>query len=175
MTPPSKYARFVIASAYVVRRRRPQITTLITLAASGAIAATTLAGCSNAVSVQAPNITKACEPILASAPITLLSELQRETTPRQAAAIAWGDPAIVLACGVDPASTVNAQVIEVEGVEWIAEPVGEDGSDGTAFTTFGAEPVVQLRVPVDYRPEIDAVVEFSSALPTGVLSPTSEP
>ena len=145
---------------------------LATLAVSGAIAAAALSGCSNAISVQAPDITDACEPILASAPITLLGELQRETTPRQAAAIAWGDPAIVLACGVEPASTVNAQVIVVAGIEWIAESAADDGSDGTVFTTFGAEPVLQMRIPADYRPEIDAVAEYGASLPPGVLSST---
>jgi len=151
----------VIASAYVVKRRWTRITTL---AASGALALAVLTACSTAVQVRAPDITPACEPVLASAPINLLGELQRETSPSRVAAIAWGDPAIVLACGVDPASTINAQVIVVDGIEWVAEPAGVDGADGTVFTTFDSEPVLQLRVPANYRPEIDAVAELSAAL-----------
>lgn len=126
---------------------------ITTLAAAGTLAFATLAACSSAVSVQAPAVSEPCEAVLAGAPISLLEELQRETTPVAAAAIAWGDPPIVMACGVDSRITANAQVIALEGVEWIAE----NTEDGTVFTTFNRTPVVQLRVPSKYRPEIDAV------------------
>jgi hypothetical protein len=98
---------------------------------------------------------------MAAAPIRLLGELQRETSPRNAAAIAWGDPPIVLVCGVDRSTLPDAQVIAVDGVEWIAESTDA----GTVFTTVVGDPVLQVRVPVDYRPEIDALAEITSVLP----------
>lgn len=133
---------------------------ITTLAAAGALAFATLAACSSAVSVQAPAKSEPCEAVLAGAPISLLDELQRETTPVDAAAIAWGDPPIVMACGVDSRPTANAQVIAIDGVEWIAEST----EDGTVFTTFNRTPVVQLRVPSQYRPEIDAVSALSTLI-----------
>lgn len=123
------------------------------------------AGCSSAVTVQAPEQSAACTSVLAAAPIRLVGELQRETTPHSAAAIAWGDPPIVLVCGLNASTTADAQVIDIDGLEWIAEPIGVDGAQGTIFTTRGRVPVIQVRVPADYRPEIDAVTELSSLLP----------
>jgi hypothetical protein len=157
----------VTASAYVVRRRSQRTTgfpAFGVFALVGCTALATLTACSSAVFVQAPTKSEPCKAVLAGAPISLLDELQRETTPGDAAAIAWGDPPIVMACGVDPRPTANAQVIAIEGVEWIAESVDEGVDEGTVFTTFNRTPVVQLRVPSTYRPEIDAVSALSALI-----------
>ena len=139
----------MIAPAYVLRGA---------LIASVSVLA--LTACSRPVSVQAPDASPECDPLLSAAPIRLLGELQRETTPRNAAAIAWGDPPIVLVCGIDHDVPPNAQVITIEGVDWVAE----ETDAGTVFTTLSQVPTIQVRVPVDYRPEIDAVVEITPAL-----------
>ena len=110
--------------------------------------------------MQAPPVTADCESLLSAAPIRLLGELQRETTPRDAAAIAWGDPPIVFVCGVVTPTASDAQVITVEGLDWAAEQTQQ----GTVFTTVDFQPTLQLRVPSEYRPEIDAVVEITPAL-----------
>ena len=110
--------------------------------------------------MQAPSVTADCESLLSAAPIRLLGELQRETTPRDAAAIAWGDPPIVFVCGVATPTASDAQVITVEGLDWEAEQTQQ----GTVFTTVDFQPTLQLRVPSEYRPEIDAVVEITPAL-----------
>lgn len=119
-----------------------------------------VAACSAPVSVQAPSTTSQCEEILSTTPIRLLGELQRETRPRDAAAIAWGDPPIVLVCGIDHSVPPDAQVITVEGVDWVAE----QSDAGTIFTTLGLEPALQVRVPAQYRPEVDAVAELAPQL-----------
>jgi len=139
----------VVAPAYVVR--------------SAAIASLSLLliGCSRPVDVQAPRIDESCEPILAAAPIDILGELQRETTPADAAALAWGDPPIVLACGVRFDVPPDAQILEVDGVAWVAQ--SDDA--GTVFTTFEADPVIQVRVPAAYRPEVQALTELSALVP----------
>jgi Protein of unknown function (DUF3515). len=139
----------VVAPAYVVR--------------SAAIASLSLLliGCSRPVDVQAPRIDESCEPILAAAPINILGELQRETTPADAAALAWGDPPIVLACGVRFDVPPDAQILEVDGVAWVAQ--SDDA--GTVFTTFEADPVIQVRVPAAYRPEVQALTELSALVP----------
>ena len=139
----------MVAPAYVVR--------------SAAIASLSLLliGCSRPVDVQAPRIDESCEPILAAAPIDILGELQRETTPADAAALAWGDPPIVLACGVRFDVPPDAQILEVDGVAWVAQ--SDDA--GTVFTTFEADPVIQVRVPAAYRPEVQALTELSALVP----------
>ena len=142
----------MISSAYVLRSTLPVIT--------AAIAIGLLTSCSRPVAVQAPTVGADCEPLLAAAPIRLLGELQRETTPRDSAAIAWGDPPIVFVCGAATPTAADAQVITVEGVDWVAEQTQQ----GTVFTTLDFEPTLQMRVPAEYRPEIDAVVEVTSAL-----------
>jgi len=98
---------------------------------------------------------------LAAAPIRLLGELQRETTPREAAAVAWGDPPIVIVCGIEFETPPDAQVLTIEGIDWVAEMT----EAGSVFTTVSTQPTVQVRVPVAYRPEIDAVVEITPTLP----------
>lgn len=102
-------------------------------------------------------MTAECEDALSNAPIRLLGELQRETTPTEAAAIAWGDPPIVLTCGGEADVPADAQVLEVNGIDWVVE----SSDAGTIFTTYTATPTLQLRVPVDYRPEIDAIAELN--------------
>ena len=146
----------MVAPAYVAS------VTISAIIAGSALAA--LSGCSRPVAVQAPDITStsgACEPILAAAPIRLLGELQRETTPADAAALAWGDPPIVLACGVQFDVPPDAQILEVDGVAWVAQ--SDDA--GTVFTTFEADPVIQVRVPAAYRPEVEALTELSTTVP----------
>lgn len=98
-----------------------------------------------------------CQDVLTNAPIRLLGELQRETTPSDAAAIAWGDPPIVLTCGEQSAIAPDSQVIEVNGIDWAVQ----SSNSGTVFTTYQSSPTVQLRVPVTYRPEIDALSELT--------------
>lgn len=142
----------MVAPAYVVR--------------SAAIASLSLLliGCSRPVDVQAPPIDESCEPILTAAPINILGELQRETTPADAAAIAWGDPPIVLVCGISIEVPADAQVVEVDGVAWVAQST----EAGTVFTTLDAVPALQVRVPVDYRPEIDVLSELGDVIANSV-------
>jgi hypothetical protein len=115
------------------------------------------------VAVQAPSTSTACEPVLAAAPIRVLGELQRETTPAQAAAIAWGDPPIVLVCGVDIDVSADAQIVEVNGIAWVAQ----NSDDGTVFTTFEEDPVIQVRVPAAYRPEVEVLTDLDAMLAEG--------
>ena len=127
------------------------------------VAGSALGGCARPVAVQAPSISTACEPVLAAAPIRVLGELQRETTPTNAAAIAWGDPPIVLVCGVDIDVPADAQIVEVDGIAWVAQ--SDDA--GTVFTTFEADPAIQVRVPAAYRPEVEVLTDLDAMLAEG--------
>lgn len=145
----------MVAPAYVVADRsygsRLALTMIVT------IGTLSISGCSSPVAVQAPPMSAECQDVLTNAPIRLLGELQRETTPSDAAAIAWGDPPIVLTCGEQSAIAPDSQVIEVNGIDWAVQ----SSNSGTVFTTYQSSPTVQLRVPVTYRPEIDALSELT--------------
>lgn len=139
----------MVASAYVLR-----------FSACVAATAALLTSCARPVAVQAPPLTEECASIMSRVPIRLLGELQRETSPADLAAIAWGDPPIVLVCGIEHSRPPDAQVITVGDVDWIAETTDA----GTVFTTLSSQPTLQVRVPVDYRPEIDAVSEITTVV-----------
>lgn len=143
----------MFATAYVPRARSRRF---VGLAVCVTALTVTLTGCARPVAVTAPPVSPECEQILASAPIRLLDALQRETSPATAAAIAWGDPPIVLVCGLDFDVPPDAQLLEVNGTAWVVE----SSDDGTVFTTADQQPTVQLRVPASYRPEVDALSEL---------------
>ncbi|MGH3546254.1 MAG: DUF3515 domain-containing protein [Mycobacteriales bacterium] len=64
-------------------------------------------------------------------------------------AAAWGDPAIVLRCGVGrpTALTPSAELIGVNGVEWVAD----SGKSATVWTTTSLPVNVEVTVPRQYR------------------------
>ena len=97
----------------------------------------------------------ACAGFVEALPATLVEEEPREVEPDDVLAAAYGDPAIVALCGVDlPVGFNRASACEeVEGVGWYAPP--EQYDDQTADVTIFAvshRPVVELRLPSDYRP-----------------------
>jgi hypothetical protein len=109
-----------------------------------------------------------CARILAALPDSLAGEPRRSVAPRGALGAAWGDPAMVLTCGVDRPAEFDefATCIEANGVDWFvpAEQVEDDSLDVT-FSTAGYRPVVQLSVPAEYRPEGGAAALAELAKP----------
>lgn len=96
---------------------------------------------------------------------------RRDTTPESRFTAAWGNPAIVLRCGVarPPALTaVSPQIVELAppgagpdaSVEWFLEP----GASGTVATTVHRATYVQVRVPPDYGPDVNALVDLVPAI-----------
>jgi len=126
----------------------------------------TLAGCSHPVDVDATTpdagTTAACQELLDAVPDTVMDQPRRDVSPHDALAAAWGDPAVVLRCGVDKpaAMTPDAQLVEVDGVTWLPEPL----SAGYLFTTYGRTAYVEVSVPDDYAPEGRALVDLAAAV-----------
>jgi Protein of unknown function (DUF3515) len=137
-------------------------------AAAGAavLLAGSTAGCSRAVDVDPPSpgpATEArCSRLLDDLPDTVDGQQRRDVSPSDALAAAWGDPAIVLRCGVGrPAAlTPQAQLFEVNGVAWFPEQL----TGGYVFTTYDRTAYVEVTVPDAYAPEVDAVVDLTSAV-----------
>jgi Protein of unknown function (DUF3515) len=134
------------------------------------------AGCSSGVSVAAPSPdpTEAaqCSRLVAVLPDRVAGESSREVRPSGALAAAWGDPAVVLRCGVPRpvALRPDSACFVVNGVGWFATAGGHPVT-GTApvrgpivFTTVGRSPYVEVLVPADYQPPADALVDLSSAV-----------
>ncbi|MFC6288414.1 DUF3515 family protein [Nocardioides sp. GCM10027113] len=111
------------------------------------------------MAVDAPEVAgadaAACRALLDDLPGTLAGQDRREVEPPDAAAAAWGDPAIVLTCGVPrPDLDQFAPCLEANGVGWFVE--SEDESDPEApatVTAAGYEPTVRVEIPSDRQPE----------------------
>lgn len=77
------------------------------------------------------------------------SDNHTERPPVAEYAAAWADPAVVLRCGVGrPAAlTPSAELIGVNGVDWVADP----GQKTTVWTTTSLPVNVELTVPDEYQ------------------------
>jgi hypothetical protein len=94
--------------------------------------------------------------------VLIVDQRLRETVPADASAAAWGDPPIVVRCGIDPPAAFDpsSAVIEVESVTWFPEPL----SNGTLFTSVGRTPRVEVTVPRDFAPEVNVLVELAGSI-----------
>ncbi|GAB2599741.1 DUF3515 domain-containing protein [Pseudactinotalea suaedae] len=121
--------------------------------------------CANPVGVDpAPS---ASEPVCAELLLELPDELggqERRSTTSQASR-AWGDPAIVLRCGVTPLGpTVEGCVTVASGdgteVDWVVIEHEDHGS----FTTYGRLPAVEVRIPSEYAGDQTIMTELSAVV-----------
>jgi hypothetical protein len=101
----------------------------------------------------------ACREFLDALPDRLADESARKISGSTYAA-AWGDPAIVLRCGVPlPKDYAGSPCITRNGIGWSipVEQVDELDKDLVMTLAFRT-PVVQLQVPARYRPRAPADV-----------------
>jgi uncharacterized protein DUF3515 len=123
-----------------------------------------LAGCGSELSVDTypttPHTKVDCGGLFADRPVKVAGQKDRRVKGENAAA--WGDPAIILRCGVEkPAQLGPASRCDmVDGVGWFSETT----SDGYLFTTIGRKFYVSVEVPHDYSPEADALVDLSDSI-----------
>ncbi len=143
------------------RTRRHRLPCLIGAAVAGVLA---LGGCSGPVEVPAteldPGQQAACEALVGELPDRLedIGEegLARvEVDPGDAPAAAYGDPAVVVTCGVarPPAYDRFAECQEINGVGWFVpeDQIGDEPVEVT-LTAVGYRPRVQVVVPAEYWP-----------------------
>ncbi|MDQ1600970.1 MAG: hypothetical protein QOD68_2444 [Actinomycetota bacterium] len=131
-----------------------------------------LAGCTGRpdVSVRVPDGPAAgCGRVHDALPGSLDGRDRDATRPSSTRTAAWGDPPVVLRCGVGrPAGlTATSQVVEVNGVEWfLTEP-----APPYVFTTVGRGTYLQVRVPSSVprseatAPLVDLAEAVRTALP----------
>lgn len=92
-----------------------------------------------------------------------------ETDPTDPTVAAWGDPAVIARCGMPALGPTENQCVVVNGIDWVAEDLG----DGTRLTTFGRTPAIEVLVPEDHGPGpllLPAFSEAAKQLPTNDYS-----
>jgi hypothetical protein len=120
-----------------------------------------LTGCASSVDVDEYPTVKGteidCKALLADVPRNVADQKNIDVPGRVAAA--WGDPAIILRCGVEKpdALTPSSQCFEVSDVGWLAETT----ADGYLFTTIGRAFHVSVEVPKAYDPAADALADLA--------------
>ena len=134
--------------------RRP--TRRIAIAAVVLAVAAGLTGCTNAVAMSpAPSANAAaCADVQVRLPAAVDTKFDLRNTNAQSTA-AWGDPAVVLRCGVPKpdALTRTSACFEVDGVGWLATQDGREVSGDApvegalTFTTIGRATYVEVEVP----------------------------
>jgi hypothetical protein len=129
------------------------------------------AACSDAVSVDAPRLSGAarreCRALVAALPDRVADLDRRETTTGEGYGAAWGDPAIVLRCGVGPPAGFDAysRCQNANGVDWyIPESQLRGTRVDTTMTAVGRSRRVEVEIPARYLPPVAAMVDLAPAL-----------
>lgn len=135
-----------------------------------------LAGCTQPVDVTAPSpsgdVASQCSALVSAVPHTVADQASREVSPPNGYVAAWGDPPVVLRCGV-PAPVAlrpSSQCFVVDGVGWLVTQGGHPVDPrkvltGTVqFTTIGRSAYVEVTVPDDYQPATNALVDLTATI-----------
>jgi hypothetical protein len=138
---------------------------------AGVVALVALAatGC-GAVDIPATDVTgsdrAACAALVEALPAKVSDQPRRETDGNPLGA-AWGDPAIVLRCGVgEPKGYDQFSSCQVaNGLGWFVpdEQIPDQGVD-VVMTTVERSPRVEVRVPAEYRPPVAVMVDLGEAI-----------
>ena len=115
-----------------------------------------------------------CPGLMELMPLELAGEQSRPVQSDSPFAYAWGEPPIVLVCGVDPPAGFVAGVglIQIEGVQWY---VDTDDPDTTVWTAVDRSVYLQISLPssVDSAPVTELAAEIAAALPYRAPTPGS--
>ncbi|MGA8047907.1 MAG: DUF3515 family protein [Dermatophilaceae bacterium] len=107
-----------------------------------------MTACSAAVEVAAPDL--ATDPACASVawPQTVSGLERTATDPEGSWVAAWGDPAVIARCGLPALEPTTFDCVDVDGTDWVVREL----SDGTAMSTYGTDPAIEVLVPAEYGP-----------------------
>jgi hypothetical protein len=104
----------------------------------------------------------ACRALDAALPDVVDGQDTRPTAPVSPYAAAWGEPAIVLRCGVGRPADLKptSQLFTVNDVDWL--PIEND--DAWTFTTTGRVAYVEVVVPKAYDPAVNPLVDLAGPI-----------
>ncbi len=100
----------------------------------------------------------ACTAALSAAPATVLGQPR---TPLQVlGGAAWGEPAVVLRCGLPELAPTSLDCISINDIDWVIDA----RSDPVLISSFGRSPAIEVRVPTSYgrTSAADAAVDVSA-------------
>ena len=126
--------------------------------------AAVLSGCGATLDVDeyptAPGTKVDCEALIADMPTKVAGQGNRDVSGQIAAA--WGDPAIILRCGVEKPKALipSSPCYTVRDVGWLSETT----ADGYLFTTIGRTFYVSIEVPKTYDPAADALADLAQSI-----------
>ena len=130
-----------------------------------------LASCGGPLQVDAPELTgtaaRTCSELVDALPETVDDVERREVEPADAPVAAWGDPAIVLRCGVEmPAAFDDFSTChETNGIGWFIPDEQMTGSPTEiTMTTIGRDVNVEVALPVEHFPPANTMVDLSEAI-----------
>jgi hypothetical protein len=117
-----------------------------------------------------PGTTAVCADLVEALPETVSDAVRRQVSPPSPGVAAWGQPPVLLRCGVPAATGADptTAVLEVDGVGWLPVP----GTGGTFFSTVDRVAVVEVAVPDDYAPEADVLADLAPAV-SATVPPTA--
>ena len=139
------------------------------MAGAVALVALTSAACGG---VDVPNTSvsaaerEACESVVKALPERVAEQSRREISGNPLGA-AWGDPAIVLRCGVGTPKGYDklASCQTIDGLDWFVPAATiEDQEADVVMTTIGRKPAVEVVIPASYRPPDAVLVDVGSAI-----------
>lgn len=116
----------------------------------------------------------ACQRLVASLPPSIGNDLpRRRTTPESADVVAWGNPAVVLYCGVGiPADyRPDSHLQIVNGIGWYEDTRGTD----RVYTTTTRTPRVAVAVPRRVQSSFEILVDLSAAVAAYSAGPNLVP
>jgi hypothetical protein len=128
-------------------------------------------GCGGPVAVDVPSLDAAeqstCSDLVAALPATVDGAERREIDPADAPAAAWGDPPILLRCGVDTPEGFDefATCQETNGVGWfIPEEQLTGAAEPITMTTIGRDVNIEVSLPVEHFPPANTMVDLAEAV-----------
>jgi hypothetical protein len=112
------------------------------------------------VATLAAHQTAVCRDVTRALPKEVAADVvRRRVSPDDGTTAAWGDPAIVLRCGVAPGSALD-DLYEFDGVQWAMHDTGSTRT----WTTRGRAVNVQVVVPDHYSGQAELLGSLATAL-----------
>jgi uncharacterized protein DUF3515 len=127
----------------------------------GTVLVLVVAGCGSDAPQPGPDAgAPACTALLKRLPAQVLD--RQRTDLDVAGAAAWGDPPIVLRCGVPPTGPTTDRCLEVGGLDWTFT----ETKDAFQFVTYGRTPAVEVRLPtsIDRTSAPGALVDLAASV-----------
>ena len=142
-------------------------------ALAGAVALTAaLAGCATTTHLEPAD--DANNPACASVSVLLPSNVagfDRVWTDAQATG-AWGDPTVVLRCGVEPPAPSALVCTTLGGVDWL---VLEQEENRQRLVTYGRDPAIEINIrrgeQIDFQSIVDSI---STSIQSGLAPATAK-